>query len=146
MGGRQGNGGPGQRVAEKVFSDVRKLERGAGEYGGWSCDFKVALASATMHRTVEVIETLTEEVDTPGVVEMDPETAERIGLAQRTAEPLQVLIRKMEAQAKSLVKPVGAKDGLRAWQQHHHHDHRKTFANLMRDHREVPYGRRLKRW
>lgn len=107
--GGQGNGGPGQRIAAKAFSGVRKLEKGKDENGDWSNNCKVTLASVKppMNRTIEIIETLTEGVDTPGMVDMGPESAELIGLIQRSAKLFQVFILKAEGEAKLLLVFAG---------------------------------------
>ena len=141
-----GGGGAG-RINAEAFDDVKKLDKGRDEYNDWAYDFKMALAAVSpdMHRTLNVVEALLEEVDTARVRDMDSSRAERIGLIQRSAELFQLLVMKTEGEAKMLVKSVTDNDGVRAWQKLFRHYHRKTFVKSMRDHREVLYPRRLKR-
>lgn len=49
------------------------------------------------HRVVEVIETMTADIDTPDLAELDAERADCIGLTQSRAEFFQVLFLQTEA-------------------------------------------------
>ena len=148
-GERAGHGGGGQSgrvLREKGFAEVVKLTKGQDQWEEWSYDFRIAIStmSPEMRRTLEVVQEYPTELDLESTTALDPERADRINLATRSAELFQILVLKTDGEAKLLVKSVPREDGLRAWQLLHKHYHRKTFAKAIRDHREVLYPKPIR--
>lgn len=87
MDGGQHDGGQVARIGAKDISYLLKLRKGPDGSFGLEMRFQGPLASASLqrHRTVEVIETMAEEIHMPSAADTDPR-AERIGLIPKSAE------------------------------------------------------------
>ncbi len=78
-----GGGGFHKRtISAKSFSKLSKFSKCEGEWEEFGFDFVVTLGSKSpeMLRVLKVLETMSEEMNTPKVKDMDPDLADRINI------------------------------------------------------------------
>ena len=93
--------------------------------------------SPEISRVLKVLETISEEMNTPKVKEMDPDLADRIDIDKVSKELSETLVMLTEGEAKMMIRGVATQDGILAWHRLYRHYNRRTLARVLRMHREA---------
>jgi hypothetical protein len=138
--GGQREGGHVKRTIEtKAFNRLAKFAKGEEQWKEYNFEFQVILGSESpdMRNTLKVIEDQAKELSTEEVCLLDPERAERIKLEKLSKELYEVLVITTDGEAKLMVRNTPDNDGILAWHRLYRHYNRRTFARILRIHKEA---------
>ena len=133
-------------ISPKSFHRLTKFGKGEDAWKEYSFEFGVILGSESpeMQDTLKVLESYTNEVDTAAVRAMDEARADRMNLEKLTKELYEVLVCTTEGEAKLMVRNIPSQDGIQAWHRLYRHYNRRTFARVLRVHREAMHPKPVK--
>ena len=97
-----------------------------------------------MLHTLKVLETATKEIDTMEVRGMDSSRADDMKLEKLSKELYEVLVITTEGEAKLMVRNTPNQDGILAWHRLYRHYNRRTFARILRVHKEAMHPKPAK--
>ena len=100
--------------------------------------------SPDMLETLRVLETYTNEMSTATVRAMDEDRANRMSLERMSKELYEILVISTEGEAKLMVRNVISQDGVQAWHRLYRHYNRRTFARVLRVHKEAMHPKPVK--
>ena len=145
--GGNGHGGSTKRtISPKSFNRLAKFSKGEDDWKEYNFEFGVILGSESpdMLQTLKVIETATTEVNTAMVRRMDEERADRMNLEKLAKELYEILVVTTEGEAKLMVRNTPFQDGVLAWHRLYRHYNRRTFARILRVHKEAMHPKPVK--
>ena len=145
--------GPGERsgstkrcISAKSFNRLTKFGKGEENWKEYNFEFGVILGSESpeMLHTLKVIETAAKEIDTEEVRDMDKSRADSMNLEKLSKELYEVLVITTEGEAKLMVRNTPGQDGILAWHRLYRHYNRRTFARILRVHKEAMHPKPAK--
>ena len=148
MGGQDRERGNGNKrmICPKSFNRMAKFDKGEDNWKEYHFEFGVILGSECpdMLETLKVMESHTAEVDTPMVRVMDEGRADRMNLEKLSKELYEVLVVTTEGEARLMVRNIVSQDGIQAWHRLYRHYNRRTFARILRVHKEAMHPKPVK--
>jgi uncharacterized membrane protein YgcG len=142
----RGGGFPRRTICPKSFHRLAKFSRGEESWREYNFEFGVILGSESpeMLQTLRVLESANTEVDTAMVRAMDEGRADRMDLEKLSKELYEILVITTEGEAKLMVRNTPAQDGILAWHRLYRHYNRRTFARVLRVHKEAMHPKPVK--
>lgn len=141
-----GREGTKRTISPKSFHRLVKFGKGEDAWKEYSFEFGVILGSESpeMQDTLKVLESYGDEVDTAAVRGMDEDRADRMNLEKLSKELYEVLVITTEGEAKLMVRNIASQDGIQAWHRLYRHYNRRTFARILRVHKEAMHPKPVK--
>ena len=97
-----------------------------------------------MLETLKFMETSADEMDTATIRAMDESRADRMNIEKVSKELYEVLVVTTEGEARLMVRNIAIQDGIQAWHRLYLHYNRRTFARVLRMHREAMHPKPVK--
>ena len=97
-----------------------------------------------MLETLNFMETSTDEMDTATIRAMDESRADRMNTEKVSKELYEVLAVTTEGEVRLMVRNIATQDGIQAWHPLYLHNTRRTFARVLRMHREAMHPKPVK--
>ena len=97
-----------------------------------------------MLETSKFMETSADEIDTATIRAMDESRADRMNIEKVSKELCKVLVVTTEGEARLMVRNIATQDGIQAWHRLYLHCNRRTFASVLRKHREAMHPKPVK--
>ena len=141
-----GDVGPRQNIPEgkrticpKAFNRLQKFSKGEDSWKEYNFELGVILGSESpdMLETLKFMETSTDEMNTATIRAMDESRADRMNIEKVSKELYEVLVVTTEGEARLMVRNIATQDGIQAWHRLYRHYNRRTFARILRMHREA---------
>ena len=95
-----------------------------------------------MMETLKFMETSADEMVTATIRAMDESRADRMNIEKVSKELYEVLV--VTTEARLMVRNVATQDGIQAWHRLYRHHNRRTFARVLRMHREAMHPKLVK--
>ena len=133
-------------IDPKAFNRLAKFGKGEDNWKEYNFEFGVILGSESpdMLETLRVLETYANEMSTATVRVMDEDRANRMNLERMSKELYEILVISTEGEAKLMVRNVISQDGIQAWHRLYRHYNRRTFARVLRVHKEAMHPKPVK--
>lgn len=146
VGGRGAGGFVKRTICPKSFHRLAKFSKGEDNWKEYNFELGVILGSESpgMLQTLKVLESATSEVDTAMVRRMDEDRADRMDLEKLAKELYEILVITTEGEAKLMVRNTPLQDGVLAWHRLYRHYNRRTFARILRVHKEAMHPKPVK--
>ena len=101
--------------------------------------------SADMLETLKFMETSADEMDTATISAMDESRADRMNIEKVSKELYEVCWSSPpRREARLMVRNIATQDGIQAWHRLYLHYNRRTFARVLRMHREAMHPKPVK--
>jgi hypothetical protein len=133
-------------ICSKSFNRLAKFSKGEDNWKEYNFEFGVILGSESpdMLETLKVLESMASEVDTGMVRALDEGRADRMNLEKMSKELYEVLVITTEGEARLMVRNIISQDGIQAWHRLYRHYNRRTFARVLRVHKEAMHPKPAK--
>ena len=133
-------------IGTKCFNRMAKFDKGEDNWKEYNFELGVILGSECpdMLETLKVLESYATEVDTKMVRAMDEARADRMNLEKLSKELYEVLVITTEGEARLMVRNIISQDGIQAWHRLYRHYNRRTFARVLRVHKEAMHPKPVK--
>jgi hypothetical protein len=135
-----------RKISPKSFHRMPKFSKGEHEWKEFSFEFGVILGSESpeMLETLKYVEAQDQEFDTAKVRVLDEARADNMDLEKLSKELYEALVCTTEGEARLMVRNVSTQDGVLAWHRLYRHYNRRTFARVLRMHKEAMHPRPVK--
>lgn len=142
----RGGGYPRRTICPKSFHRLAKFSRGEENWREYNFELGVILGSESpeMLHTLKVLESATAEADTAAVRAADEARADSMDLEKLSKELYEILVITTEGEAKLMVRNTPLQDGVLAWHRLYRHYNRRTFARVLRVHKEAMHPKPVK--
>ena len=130
----------------KAFNRLQKFGKGEDSWKDYNFELGVILGSESpdMLETMKFMETSADEMDTATIRAMDKSRADRMNIEKVSKELYEVLVVTTEGEARLMVRNIATQDGIQAWHWLYLHYNRRTFARVLRMHREAMHPKPVK--
>ena len=133
-------------ICPKAFNRLQKFGKGEDSWKDYNFELGVILGSESpdMLETLKFMETSADEMDAVTIRAMDESRADRMDIEKVSKELYEVLVVTTEGEARLMVRNIAAQDGIKAWHRLYLHYNRRTFARVLRMHREAMHPKPVK--
>jgi hypothetical protein len=143
---REKNSNGKRTICPKAFNRLAKFGKGEDNWKEYNFEFGVILGSESpdMQETLKYMESCTNEMDTKMIRAMDEARADRMNIEKLSKELYEVLVITTEGEARLMVRNIATQDGIQAWHRLYRHYNRRTFARILRMHKEAMHPKPVK--
>ena len=133
-------------ICPKAFNRLLKFGKGGDSWKDYNFELVVILGSESrdMLETFKFMETNADEMDTATIRAMDESRADRMNIEMVSKELYEVLVVTTEGEARLMVRNIATQDDIQAWHRLCLHYNRRTFARVLRMHREAMHPKPVK--
>ena len=126
-------------ICPKAFNRLQKFGKGEDSWKEYNFELGVILGS-----DLKFMETSADEMDTATIRAMDESRADRMNIEKVSKELYEILVVTTEEEARLMVRNIATQDGIQAWHRLYRHWNRRTFARVLRMHREAMHPKSVK--